>query len=90
MASRTRRRTAVNMLSLIVGVVFLLGLLLTAQTPKKLPAGAKPGGPPVQKRTRTNVLEGTEAGDTLFNITTGGSEVVWSGDDSTPRTISRS
>ena len=65
MASRTRRRAAVNMLSLIFGVVFLLGLLLTAQTPKNLPAGAKPGGPPVQKRTRTNVLEGTEAGDTL-------------------------
>ena len=65
MASRTGCRTAVNMLSLIFGVVFLLGLLLTAQTPKKLPTGAKPGGPPVQERTRTNVLEGTEDGDTL-------------------------
>ena len=69
MASRTGCRTAVDMLSLAFGGVFLLGLISTAQTPQKPratpPAGAERGSPPAQQRSRANVLEGTEAGDTL-------------------------
>lgn len=65
MAHCTVRRTAVDMLSRTLGIVFLFGLLLPAQGPKKPPASPERSSPTPEERTRANVLEGTAAPDTL-------------------------